>query len=123
MSLKSILRSIVGSAPAAAIVVTASTALTQAVATAAQAGNPIGAMAIKTATALESTSMTGAEKKKVVVAAIVPLVMESAGKGGMAAIAADAEAFAGLVVEEVVAAIKATPLAQLAMALLKALVG
>ena len=104
-----------------AIAASAGSAITTAVTLAAQAGNPIGAAALKAASALESSTLTGAEKKTQVVAAIVPVVIAEASKGSFAAVAADAEQFAGMVVEEVVATMKQTPIVQLGEALLKAL--
>ncbi|WP_267382249.1 MULTISPECIES: hypothetical protein [unclassified Sphingomonas] len=103
-----------------ATVLAASSSLTHVVAATAKPGNPVGDAAIATATALEDTTKSGADKKAEVVAVITPLIVEAAKKGGLAALAMDAEKFAGLVVEEVVANLKPTPLVQLAKALLAA---
>lgn len=54
-------------------------------------------------------------------AAVVPLVISESRKGNLTAVAADAEQFARLVVEEVVATMKQTPIVMLGEALLKAL--
>ena len=83
-----------------AIAAAAGSAITTAVTLAAQAGNPIDAAALKTASALESSSLTGAKKKAQVVAAIVPVIVAEASKGSFAAVAADAEQFAGMVVRK-----------------------
>ena len=104
-----------------AVASAAGSALMTAVTLAAQVGNPIGAAALKTASALEGTGTPGADKKAQVVAAIVPLIITEAAKGNLTAVAADAEQFAGLVVEEVVATMKQTPIVMLGEALLKAL--
>ncbi|WP_267382613.1 MULTISPECIES: hypothetical protein [unclassified Sphingomonas] len=101
-----------------AAIVAASASLSHVVAATAEPGNPVGDAAISTATALENTKQSGAEKKAAVVAAITPLIVQAATKGGLAALEVDAEKFAGLVVEEVVANLKPTPLVQLAKALL-----
>ena len=105
----------------ARVVAVAATALSSAVAATAKAGNPIGNAAIAAVAAAESTTLTGPEKKAQVVAAIVPIVTSELTRGGLSAIVNDVEAFAGLIVEEVVSAMKQTPLVQLATALLKLL--
>lgn len=104
-----------------AIATAAGSAIVTAVTLAAQSGNPIGAAALKAASAVESTTLTSSEKKAQVVAAIVPVIIAEASKGSFAAVAGDAEQFAGMVVEEVVSTMKQTPIVQLGEALLKAL--
>lgn len=97
------------------------TALSAAVAATAKAGNPIGNAAIAAVAAAESTTLTGAEKKAQVVAAIAPVVTTELARGGLSAVITDIEQFAGMVVEEVVSQVKQTPLLTLAAALLKLL--
>lgn len=121
MSIKSFFSGIFGGSTVAAAVTIAGTALTTAAAAAAKAGNPIGDAAIRAATLADTTALSGADKKAQVIAVITPVIVAEAAKGGLAALVADVEQFAGMVVEEVVAEMKATPLAQLAAALLKAL--
>lgn len=99
----------------------AGSTLATAVTLAAQTGNPIGTAALAAVTAAESTTLTGAEKKAQVIAAIAPVIVAEASKGSLTAIVADVEAFAGLVVEEIVATLKRTPLVRLGEALLHAL--
>ena len=108
-------------AEAHALGTAAASTLAAAVTLVAQAGNPIGAATLAAVTVAESTTLTGAEKKAQVVAAVAPVVIAEAGKGSLAVIAKDAETFAGLVVEEVVAMLKRTPLVAIGEALLHAL--
>lgn len=103
-----------------AVVALASTVLMQAVAAAAQRGNPIGDAAFKAITAIETSGLSGSEKKAQVIAAIVPVIEAEAKKGGTAVVN-DIEQFAGMVVEEVVASLKPTSLASIARSILKAL--
>lgn len=121
MNVKKLLGSIFSSSHVHAALGIAATTLTQAVATAAQTDNPIGKAALAAAQAVESTTSTSAEKKSTVVAAILPLVAEVATKGGLTVLAADAETFAGMVVEAVVAQLKPTSVLSLAAVLLKQL--
>ncbi|MGI4765392.1 MAG: hypothetical protein ACRYGP_10080, partial [Janthinobacterium lividum] len=102
----------------ASVVASGESILTRAVATAAQPGNPIGAAAIAAAKAAETPGASGAEKKAAVIAAIVPVIAQEAMKGGITELEADAETFAGMVVEEVVSIMKSTPLGILAAAVL-----
>ncbi|WP_267396719.1 MULTISPECIES: hypothetical protein [unclassified Sphingomonas] len=104
-----------------AVIAVAATALTRAVAAVAEAGNPIGDAAIAAVNAIESTTLTGAEKKAQVIATLVPVIKDEVAKGGLAAVVADVEQFAGMVVEEVVAQVKQTSLLTIATALLKLL--
>ncbi|WP_242095403.1 hypothetical protein [Sphingomonas sp. CROZ-RG-20F-R02-07] len=99
----------------------ATSAITTAVAVAAQTGNPIGAAALKAVTTAESTTLTGAEKKAQAISIVKDVVIAEAAKGGVSAAIADAEQFAGMVVEEVVATMKQTPIVKLGLALLHAL--
>ncbi|WP_267396197.1 MULTISPECIES: hypothetical protein [unclassified Sphingomonas] len=103
------------------VIAVAATALTRAVAAVAQKGNPIGDAALAAVNAAESTALTGAEKKDQVIAAIKPVIIAEAAKGGLKAIVDDVEHFAGMVVEEVVAQVKQTSLLTIATALLKIL--
>jgi hypothetical protein len=121
MSIKSFFKGIFGSAAGQSVVAAAGTALTQAVAAAAQAGNPIGDAAKAGVAAVESSTMTGAEKKAQVVQSLVPVITALASKNGLNTIVTDVEQFAGMVVEEVVAQMKQTPIVSLAMSLLKLL--
>jgi hypothetical protein len=114
------IKGILGSSAAHATIAVATSGLSVAVAEAATAGNPIGDAAIAAAKAVEVPGKTGAEKKAAVIEAIKPVIVEAATKAGRTALAAEVEAFAGLVVEEVVAGMKATPLGMLASALLTA---
>ena len=95
--------------------------LTKAVTVAAQIGNPIGAATLAAITAAEATGKPGAEKRADVIAAVAPLVVTEAAKGGVSAVVADAEQFAGLVLEEVLATVKQTPIVAIGAALLKLL--
>lgn len=104
-----------------AVIPIAATALTRAVAAVAQTGNPIGDAAIAAVTAIESTALTGAEKKAQVIATLVPVIKDEVAKGGLAAVIADFEHFAGMIVEEVVAQMKQTSLLTIATTLLKLL--
>jgi hypothetical protein len=105
----------------AAVVSVAASALTQAVAAVARAGNPIGDAALAAVKAAESTTLNGAEKKAKVVAALKPIIVAEVAKGGLTAIVADVEQFAGMVVEEVVAEVKQTSLLTIASVILKLL--
>lgn len=105
--------------PSGALVLsTTSSAIVTAATLAAQSGNPIGDIALRTATTLENGTLTGPQKKAAVIEAIVPVIITTAAKGGFGALAIDAEQFAALVVEEVVASMKQTPLVKMATALL-----
>ena len=95
--------------------------LAKGVAVAAQIGNPIGAATLAAITAAEQTGKTGSEKRADVIAAVAPLVVTEAAKGGVSAVVADAEQFAGLVPEEVLATVKQTPVVAIGMAVLKML--
>lgn len=111
MSILASIKRLIGSAPAKVAIATGASILTQAVVAAAHSSNPIGAKALEVATALEATGKTGAEKKAAVIAAIVPLIgLEAPG-----ALIRDLEAFAALVVEEVVSQMKQTLLVALAL--------
>ncbi|WP_267378070.1 MULTISPECIES: hypothetical protein [unclassified Sphingomonas] len=99
----------------------AASGLTKAVAVAAQIGNPIGAATLAAVTAAEVTGKPGADKRADVIAAVAPLVVTEAAKGGVSAVVTDAEQFAGLVLEEVLASVKPTPIVAIGLALLKAL--
>ncbi|NYD88737.1 hypothetical protein [Sphingomonas melonis] len=101
-------------------VAVASTILTQAVAAAAQRGNPIGNAAHSAVAAIENTTLSGSEKKAHVIAAIVPVIIAEARKGGTAVVN-DVEQFAGMVVEEVVAQFKQTSLLSIALSILRSL--
>jgi hypothetical protein len=94
----------------------AASALGRAAAAAAKAGNPLGDAARVAAKAAEAGGAPGAVKKADVIEAITPIVIELATKGGFAAIGKDAELFAGMVVEEVVAELYPTPLLSIALA-------
>jgi len=104
-----------------AVIAFAATALTQAVAAVAQAGNPIGDAALAAVQAAENTSLSGPDKKAKVVAAIKPVIVAEAAKGGLTAIVADVEQFAGMIVEEVVAKAKQTSLLAIASTILNLL--
>lgn len=91
------------------------------VALAAQVGNPIGSATIAAIDAAEATGKTGAEKKADVVAAVAPIVISEAAKGGTAVVQRDAETFAGIVAEEALASVKQTPVVMIGTAIVKAL--
>lgn len=99
----------------------AGSGLATAVTLAAQAGNPIGAAALAAVDAAEASGKTGADKKVAAIAAVAPIVVAEAVKGGTAALLQDAETFAGLVVEEVVGSLKQTPIVMIGEAVLHAL--
>lgn len=104
-----------------AVLAVAATALTQAVAAVARPGNPIGDAVIAAVAAAENTSLSGAEKKAQVLAAVVDLIKSEVAKGGLSAAITDVEQFAGMVIEEVVGKVKETSLLSIAVALLKLL--
>lgn len=99
----------------------AASGLATGVALAAQVGNPIGSATIAAIDAAEQTGKIGAEKKADVVAAVAPIVITEAAKGGAAVAQRDAETFAGIVVEQVLASVKQTPAVAIGLAIVKAL--
>lgn len=125
MSFKSIVRSIFASSAAHAAIAVAATALTQAVQAAAQPSNPIGAAALVAVQAAEAAigadgkALSGDQKKAQAMAVVVPLIVTAGSKNGLAVLEADAVQFGGMVIEEIVARMKQTPLLALATALLK----
>ena len=95
--------------------------LTAAVSLAAQTGKPIGPATLDAIDAAEATGKTGTEKRADAIAAVAPLVLAQAAKGSVTALLADAEQFAALVLEEVLATVKKTPIVMIGEALLKVL--
>jgi len=104
-----------------AVVALGATALSQAVAAAAQRGNPIGDAAHKAVAAVEGSSLSGIEKKSQVISAIFPVIVGELAKGGITEVIKDVEQFAGMVVEEVVGQFKQTTLLSIAMTILRLL--
>lgn len=103
------------------IATAAGTGLATAVTLASQAGNPIGAAARAAIDAAETTGKPGVEKKADAVVAVGQVVITEASRGGVSAAKVDAENFAGLVIEEVLASLKQTPIVAIGAALLKLL--
>lgn len=122
MSIINTIKSIFSKAAATPAGTTTTAAVTTGVSTAvkaaAQAGNPIGAATLAAAKAAEQTGKSGAEKRADVIAAVVPVIATEAAKGGFTALEQDAETFASMVLEEVLAQLKTTPIVSLGLALL-----
>ncbi len=121
MTILSKLKSLLGSGTATAVVAAATpiatNALDQAVIVA--KSTEIGAAAIAAVKAAEVPGETGAAKKATAIAAVVPVVVLHVSKVGLAATMADLETFAGLVIESVLADLKATGPMAIAEAALK----
>ncbi|WP_174290992.1 hypothetical protein [Sphingomonas bacterium] len=100
----------------------AGSGLTTAITLAAQTGNPIGAAALAAVDAAEASGKSGPEKRADAIAAVAPIVVAEAAKGSFSAVAKDAETFAGLIVEEVVASMKRTPAVLIGEAVVQGLI-